>query len=197
LEKEKKEYQAPEKGPEPAPSITPDMVQRTFKVLDTKGMLYYSEGGVYVPTEKGWKLLMKVGYEKEEIVAYGHPDITATHASEIEITKSRNVNSAVIGVKADKSSEDFSLDFKKALKDSKKVEITIDADGIEDIITAFGSPALKLADKESSAITKTDNVDNKTVAIMADKAAFELNRELIEKLRDPNTKVKITLEIKG
>lgn len=200
MENEKREYQEPpEMVPEPAPIITPDMVQTTFRTLETMGILHYYKGGVYIPTEKGWKLLMRVGYEKEEIIAHGHPDIIATHITEIEVTKSSNPNknTAVIAVKANKVCKDFNSDFKRALQEGKKFEIVIDAEGIIDKVNAFGSPSLKLNSKEGFVITKSDNVNDKTIGIMSDKAAFELRRELIEKLKNPKTKVKITLEIKS
>ena len=50
--------ETPEAPHGPQPTITPEMIHNTFRALETKGMIYYSEGGVYVPTEKGWKLLM-------------------------------------------------------------------------------------------------------------------------------------------
>lgn len=54
-----KEYQVPENPRQPSPHITPHMIETAMHALETKGMIYYSEGGVYIPTEKGWKLLME------------------------------------------------------------------------------------------------------------------------------------------
>jgi hypothetical protein len=195
---DKRKYQGPpEIAPEPTPHITPEMVQKTFKVLETKGMIYYSEGGAYVPTEKGWKLLMKAEYENEEIIAHGHIDINPTNSTDILITKSQNPNgNSTIAVKANKACDDLGSNFKKSLKSNESVRITIDADDIVDEINAFGSPVLKLTDKEKIVITKNDSIDDATIAIMADKAAIDLKRDLVDKLKDPNVKVKITFEIK-
>jgi hypothetical protein len=38
-------------------------------------------------------------------------------------------------------------------------------------------------------------VDNRTLAVQADKAALDLSRDLVEKLKNPKQKVKITLEV--
>lgn len=194
----KEMQQRPESPPEPAPEITPEMVQTAFKALESKGMVYYSEGRAYIPTEMGWKLLMNVKELKEEIIAYGHPNITATHTKTFEITKSTSLNKegdCIIAVGANKACKDFSQDFKNELKKAKKIEIIIEANGVKDKVIAYGSPALKLTNKEDIVIRKSDFIDNRTLAILADKSANELNQELIEKLRNEKTKVRIVFEI--
>ena len=197
---EKKEYQEPpEVAPEPSPQITPEMVETTVKTLESEGLIHYMSGGAYVPTEAGWKLLRSVRPVKEEITAYGHPNVTATHTTTIEVTKADEIKKdadCIIAVKADKACADLSKEFKDALKTARKVEITIEAEGAEDKLIAYGSPALKLTNIEDVVIRKSDFIDGRTLAILADKAANELDQELIEKLRKPETKVKIILEIK-
>jgi len=181
------------------PEITPWMIQTALKALEAKGMVYYTEGGVYVPTEKGWKLLMEIKPVKEEIIAYGHPKITATHTTTLEITKAEEIKKdadCVIAVKANKACIDLSKEMKNALKDGRKIEITIEAEGEKDKITAYGSPALKLNHPEDIVIRKSDFIDSRTLAILANKAANDIKQDLIEKLRDIKTQVKITLEIK-
>ena len=74
--------------------------------------------------------------------------------------------------------------------------ITIEAGGVVENITAYGSPALKLTDANEIVVRKSDLIDGKTVAILANKSANELSQALKEKLKDPKTEVKITLEVK-
>lgn len=184
---------------EPAPEITPDMIQTTLRALETKGMIYYKDTGVYVPTERGWKLLLTIKPMKEEIIAYGHPNITATHTTTFEITKHadlRKDGDCIIGVRANKACKDLSKDFKLTLKEAKKLEIIIEAGGVVDKVITYGSPALKLTHPEDIVVRKSDYIDGRTLAILADKAANELKQDLVEKLRKPNTQIKITLEIK-
>ena len=181
------------------PEITPQMVQDTLRALEAEGLVHYAEGGAYVPTEGGWKLLQEAAPVKEEITAYGHPNVTATHITTLEITKAGEIRKdadCIIAVKADKACADLKNEFKDALSAAKKIEITIEAEGIEDKIIAFGSPALKLIHKEDMVIRKSDFIDNRTLAILSNKAACNLKKELVEKLKNPNTKVKIILEIK-
>lgn len=197
---EKERVKTEDIEPRGMPEITPEMVQTTRDALEAKGMVQYMAGGVYIPTEKGWRLLMETKSEKEEIVAYGHPNITATHSTTFEITKSENLGKeadCIIAVKSNKACKDLKKEFKDALKEGKKVEITIEVGGIEERITAYGSPALKLTNEEDIVIRKTDFIDDRTLTILADKAACEIKKELIEKLKDPKTEVKITLETKA
>jgi hypothetical protein len=195
----KKEVQKPpEIAPEPAPQITPEMIETVVETLESEGLIHYMSGGAYIPTEAGWKLLMEVKPVKEEIIAYGHPNITATHTTTFEITKAEKITKdadCIIAVKANKACKDLKKEFKDALKEAKKVEMTIEAEGVKEKVIAYGSPALKLTHPEDIVVRKSDHIDDRTLAILADKAANELNQELIEKLRNSETKVKITLEI--
>lgn len=182
------------------PAITPEMFQLTMRALEAKGLIYYRGGEVYIPTEGGWKLLMEIGPSREEIVAYGHPNITATHKTTMEITKAGELGKdadCIIGVAANKSCVDLNKEFRDSLKNGKKIFVTIEAGGIDDDFVAFGSPALVMSHTENIVIRKSDFIDSRTLAILADKAAVDLDRDLVKKLKDPKTMIKITLEIKG
>jgi len=197
-EEMKKEFQTPEEPRGPAPTITPRMIETAMKALEAKGMIYYSEGGLYIPTEKGWKLLMEVG-GREEVVARGHASIQATDDKCFIITKSNSPEKypeAIIAVSANKACADFSRKFRSSLKSSRKLEIVIEAGGIEEKITAYCSPALKLTSTYGAGIRKDDEIDGKTIGILANKSASELSQDLLEKLRNPETEVRITFEIK-
>ena len=162
-------------------------------------MVYYMGGAAYIPTEQGWRLLTEIKKSKDEIVAYGSLKISATNSSMLKITKSEDAlkdSDAVVGVKADKACKDLKSDLKNALKEAKKIEIAIKCGGEEDIITAYGSPALRFSSAEEIIVRRDDVIDGKTVAILADKSANELKQDLVEKLRNPNATVKITLEVK-
>jgi hypothetical protein len=193
----KRMQEPPEIAPEPSPAITPEMLRDVLNLLESKGMIHYTAGGAYIPTESGWKLLMEIAPVKEEIIAFGHPEIKATSNSMIKFVKGLEVkDESTIGVKADKACKDLSEEFKTAARSAKRVEILIEAEGEQDKIVGYCSPAFKLTNREEIVIRKDSSIDSGTIAILADKAASELNQNLIEKLRNPNTRIKITLEIK-
>jgi hypothetical protein len=199
MDKDKvKEDQKAEDIPEATPEITPDMIHSTFRVLETEGLLHYMKGGAYLPTEKGWKLLRGVMAGKDEIIAHGHKNIVARDEDCFEITTNDDPKGedSVIAVDASKGCKDLNDSFKLAVKSANKVVITIEAGSMMEKITAYGSPALKLTDANEIVVRKSDFIDGKTVAILADKSANVFSKGMKEKLKDPKTEVKITLEVK-
>jgi len=192
-----RKYQDPPQEPaQPSPSITPEMLERTFEALETRGMIYYSEGGVYIPTAQGWQLLMKTEMITEEIIAYGNPKITATNASMIKLTKGNDVDDATIGVGANKAAANLSEEFKRVIRGNKNCEVKIQVDDGEVVFFSYGSPALKLSDHNHIVINKTDQIDGSTVLIVSDEAASDLDRDFVEKLKNSDSKIKITIEVK-
>ncbi|MCD6403528.1 MAG: DUF371 domain-containing protein [Candidatus Aenigmarchaeota archaeon] len=135
---------------------------------------------------------------REEIVAWGHPNILGTHETTFEITKDLEVTKkgdCIIGVRANKSCNDLSEELKSALKEGRKVRITLIAGEESDVIEAVGSPALKLTDKDSIVVRKSDFIDERTLAIMSNKAAKDINRKLLEKMKNPDQKLRVVIEV--
>jgi len=193
-----KESQRPE-GPAGAePEITPEMVQSVFTTLESKGLVRHMKGGAYVPTERGWKLIRGTVAGKEVITARGHEKIVARDESCFEITTNKipKGEDNVIAVRANKGCKRLKEDFKVAVKSASKIFITIEAGGVVENIIAYGSPALKLIDANEIVVRKSDLIDGKTVAILADKSANEFSKAMKEELKNPKTEVKITFEIK-
>jgi len=134
----------------------------------------------------------------ETIFARGHRNVLATHKTTLEITKnpwlSRN-GDCVIAVSADKALDDLSFEFKEKLKRNAELTILIQAEGIIERINASGSSRLILTHPTDIVVRKSEYVCNRTLANHADKAACDLSRKLIEKLKNPEQTVKITLSI--
>ncbi|MEM5832867.1 MAG: DUF371 domain-containing protein, partial [Candidatus Aenigmatarchaeota archaeon] len=57
------------------------------------------------------------------------------------------------------------------------------------------SPALKLTNDKSIVIRKSDYIDDRTAAILSTKAAIDIDRRIIEKLKNENKQFKIIFEI--
>ena len=133
----------------------------------------------------------------ETILARGHENITATHKTTFEITKEESLTKrgdCIIAVSANKAMPDFKLEFKKALKnENAKLIIEIKAGEIREIVRAYGSSQLQLTHPTDMVIRKSSYICNRTLAIKADKAAADLSRSLVEKLRKPKQNVEIKL----
>ena len=133
---------------------------------------------------------------KETIVCYGHENVKATHRSTLEITKEDYLTprgDCIICIKASKALRDLDEKIKEALKSGKKVKIRIIVDGIVDELEAFGDSRLSFESDFSMVIRKSDYVDGRTLAIKANKAAKDIKRELIEKLKNPGQRAVVEL----
>ncbi len=136
----------------------------------------------------------------EVILAYGHENIQATHKSTFELTKEAQLSErgdCIIAVSADKAVADLSPKFKENLrKEDAKMTMLIEAGEVVEVVNAFGSPRLILKHPNDIVVRKSSYVCSRTLAIQADKAACDLSRKIVEKLRNPKQKVTITLTVK-
>jgi len=134
---------------------------------------------------------------REVIFGYGHENILATHKTTLEFTKDTYLSKkgdCIVTVATDKALTDLSAEFKENLrKPHAKLTLTIEAGGIIEQVNAHGSPQLILSHPTDVVIRKSDYVCSRTLAVHADKAARDLSRDFVEKLKNPKQKVKITL----
>jgi hypothetical protein len=139
--------------------------------------------------------------EIEEVVfGYGHANILATHKATLEFTKDANLSKkgdCIIAVAADKALADLSSEFKAGLrKPNAKLTVLIEAGGLSAQVQASGTRQLSLDHSTDAVMRKSDYVCSRTLAVCADKAAIDLPRALVEKLKNPKQKVKITLTVR-
>jgi hypothetical protein len=71
----------------------------------------------------------------------------------------------------------------------------IEAEDTVEVVNAFGSARLILMHPTDMVVRKSNYVCSRTLAIQADKAACDLSRKLVKKLKNPKQKVKITLTV--
>ncbi len=122
----------------------------------------------------------------EEIIAYGHPNITARHRTTLQMTKDKEITlraDCVIGVRADKSVRDLSRELKSHLIEEGSVSITISVRGMGFSLEAFGDPRLRLTHARDVVVRKSDFVDDRTLVIRSTAAARDLPREMVRAMR--------------
>ena len=138
---------------------------------------------------------------KETIHARGHKNIQATHLTTLEFTKENDVSRSgdcIVAVSADKAMPGLSDEFReKLLEENARLTILIEAGGIAETVKACGSAHLTLIHPKEIVVRKSNYVSGRTLAVNADKASADLSRDLIEKLRNPAQKVKITLTVEA
>lgn len=119
----------------------------------------------------------------------GHENVKATHKSTLEITKENFLTprgDCIICISANKALRDLSKDIKDALKQGKRIRIIIRVEELVDEIIAWGDPRLILDSDVSIVIRKSRYIDGRTLAIRANKAAKDIDRRIIERLKNPN-----------
>jgi hypothetical protein len=134
---------------------------------------------------------------KEHLIAFGHENIKSTSKTTFEITKEEHLTlrgDCIIAVGATKGAVDLSTEFRKvACKPNARIEIRIAVNGEVETVKAQGHPALTFSHPTDLVVRKSDYICGRTLAIRADKAACDLSRKLVEKLRNSNQRAEITL----
>jgi len=137
----------------------------------------------------------------ETVDANGHENIRSTHRITFEITKESTLTKrgdCVIAVGATKGAKDLSSEFKEAMKiEDVHVTVTIEAGEIQEVVKARGSPQLLFTHPTDMVVRKSNYICGRTIAIKANKAARDISRKLIEKIQNPDQKIKITLTVES
>ena len=132
--------------------------------------------------------------------AYGHPNILATHKTTLEFTKDEELSlkgDCIVGIKADFDLKELVDLIRNSNKNNdKKVTIKIMSKNkkIQEKMYAELNPSFN--HNKELVIRKSDFVSDRTLAISSNKAAFDLNRDLIDFLRDKKNKVSVIIENK-
>ncbi|WP_048152688.1 DUF371 domain-containing protein [Palaeococcus ferrophilus] len=132
----------------------------------------------------------------EKITCWGHENVRATHRSTLEFTKEDYLTprgDCILCIKADKGMDDLSEEFKRALREGRRLRIVIRAGDIEDEVIAWGDERLILSHPLSMVVRKSEYVDGRTLALRANKAAKDIRRDLVELLKRPDTQVEVEL----
>ncbi|MCD6300554.1 MAG: DUF371 domain-containing protein, partial [Staphylothermus sp.] len=73
------------------------------------------------------------------------------------------------------------------------VVIVLEINDLRDIVLAMGSSKLLLSSDEKIIIRKSTYIEPATLAIRSNKAARDIDRRLVEKLKNPDTILKVKI----
>lgn len=135
----------------------------------------------------------------QKLTAYGHRNIRATHPTTLEITKEKGLTGrgdCIIAVGANRGAAGLDGRFKEAAKNSHaRLTLTLRINGMTDIIRGRGDPGLTFTHPTDLVIRKSRYVCPRTLMVDADKAARDIRREIIRKLRKNNAEVSIEIAV--
>ncbi len=133
----------------------------------------------------------------DSLTAHGHVNLRGTHKTTLEITKSPNVTprgDCIVAVRADKSLCDLNKSLKTIIaQPSSNVTMTLEVNGVRDEVRGYGDPRLTLSSVEDMVCRKSSFVSERTLMVKADKAAVDLDRRIIQALKDPKETVRVTI----
>ncbi len=122
------------------------------------------------------------------ILAKGHENVTSKHKSTFEITKDSDLTPSgdcIVGVDMDKTMLDFPDEFKEKIADSNtKIVVDLKTENGHDEIIGYGHEDLTLTHPTDIVIRKSDFTCSRTLMINSNKAARDLDEQLIEDLKN-------------
>ena len=133
---------------------------------------------------------------RDVFLARGHVNITATNRHTLEITKDPYVTrrgDCIVACCAEKAAGELRRDVLQALASRGVVLIVIEAGDVQDVVTGE-TPGIMPTSRWRMVVRRSRYLDDSTVAIAADKAAADLDRSLVERLRR-GSPVRVTVEV--
>ena len=133
----------------------------------------------------------------EEVHAYGHKNVLGTHRMTFEITKDSELSrrgDCVIGVSANKGAKDFHAKFKEACRNEEaRITVSLEAEGIVQTVQGRGHRGLTFTHPREIVGRRSSYTSDRTIMVEANKAAYDLDRRLIEALTSPRTRLRVQL----
>lgn len=129
----------------------------------------------------------------------GHPLITATHETTLEITTDESLTErgdCIVGVCASSGCAGLSPELKRAIaRDGSRVNVRLMAGGHAFLIRARGDDRLTLTDTNDIVIRKSGYVCGRTLAVMANASAADMPRDMVKFLREKGAEGTLEIEV--
>jgi hypothetical protein len=123
-----------------------------------------------------------------KIKTKGHRNVSSMHKSTFEITRDAEIGptaDCIIGVDMDRTMLDFPQEFKDKIANSNTIiKVILDTENGHDEITGFGHEELTLTHPTDIVCRTSDYTCSRTLMIRADKAARDLDENIIEDLKN-------------
>lgn len=128
----------------------------------------------------------------------GHKNVTSHHKSTFEITKDGEIGptaDCIVGTSADQSMCDFPDEFKAKIADSStEITVILNTENGHDEIHGWGHEDLTLTHPTDIVCRTSDFTCSRTLMIRADKAARDLDENLIEDLKNEKV-MEVTIKL--
>ncbi len=136
----------------------------------------------------------------ETLTAYGHENVSGRHGSTFEVTSDDYLTPAgdcILAIEADRVPSEFDLSFVQACQqEGASITLTLKTENYTEQVEASGHPELTFESDRSMVIRTSEYVDDRTVAVEAEKAASDLSRGLVSALAE-GKQLTVTLQVEA
>ena len=133
----------------------------------------------------------------ERLEARGHRNIVAENKVTFEITKETHLSKkgdCIVGIRASKGACELSEKFKRfAKRENARITVIFKVGNNREVAIGRGSSQLTFNHPTDLVARKSSYTCGRTLMIKTDKAAVDISRHLIEKLKDEKQKMEIIL----
>ena len=125
--------------------------------------------------------------QRVQFKAYGHENVIGEHKTTVELTSEEQLTkqgTCIVGVCSDMTLNQLNPEIKRlASSSSTKIVLRMSIDKLSEEITGTGSSGLTYMDS-TSMVARTSTFEcERTLMVNADKAATDLNRDFVNRLK--------------
>ncbi len=125
--------------------------------------------------------------QKVQFKAYGHENIIGEHKTTVELTSENHLTkrgTCIVGVGSGITLSQLDPKIKKLARLSgTKIVLRMSINGLTEEVTGTGSPGLTYTDPTSMVARTSKFESERTLMVKADKAASDLSREFVDRLK--------------
>jgi hypothetical protein len=129
--------------------------------------------------------------------AYGHENVVGEHKTTVELTSEDHLTrrgTCIVGVSADITLDQLDQLIKRlASSPSTRITLRMWANGLKEEVTGTGSSGLTYTDSTSMVARTSTYTCGRTLMVNADKAASDLSRDFIDRLKVGGALIKCEL----
>lgn len=130
-------------------------------------------------------------------ITKGHPNIRSKHKTTLEFTMDPEISEradCIVGVASPVSMKDVPKEIIRAIQNNIEIYIILETENATDMIKGYGDPELTLDHPTDMVCRKSTFKCSRTLMINADKAACDLDKQLISDLMNSKD-LKVTIKV--
>lgn len=120
----------------------------------------------------------------------GHENLQATHKNTLEFTKDNELTlngDCIVGVNCNFDAEEV----KKIAKNCNEIKIRLKLENENQVFDCDAKVNHDFKDNNEIVLRKSNFTSNRTLCLYCDKAAIDIPRKMITKMKDPNQNIEV------